>query len=110
MSRRHGPSLTERGLAGARPAAQEASPAGGPPAAEEPEAPEDRPRPVLHRHCWVTGLPARPGRFAGLVAEWRQDREAGGWQGRVVYAVQEQDRTTVLVESWVPASHLHPAG
>jgi hypothetical protein len=108
MSRRHGPSLTERGLAGARPAAQEASPAGGPPAAEEP-APEDRPRPVLHRHCWVTGLPHRPGRFAGLVAEWRQDREAGGWQGRVVYAVDD-GRTTVLVEAWVAACHLDPAG
>ena len=98
MSRRHGPSLSERGLAGARPVPQ------------EPQPPDLRPRPVLNRHCWVTGLPAHPGRWAGLLAEWRQDREAGGWQGRVVYAVQEQDRTTVLVESWVPASHLHPAG
>ena len=103
MSRRHGPSLTERGLA-------------GPPAPATGSAPddlaadlEDRPRPVLHRHCWVTGLPARPGRWAGLVAEWRQDREAGGWQGRVVYAVDD-GRTTVLVEAWVPAVHLEPAG
>jgi hypothetical protein len=107
MSRRHGPSLTERGLAGARPPAPEADPPGR--SHEEPAAPEDRPRPVLHRHCWVTGLPARPGRYAGLVAEWRQDREAGGWQGRVVYAVDD-GRTTVLVEAWVAACHLDPAG
>jgi hypothetical protein len=113
MSRRHGPSLTERGLAGARPAPPPDSPpsssSSSPPAAEEPAVPEDRPRAVLHRHCWVTGLPARPGRWAGLVAEWRQDREAGGWQGRVVYAVDD-GRTTVLVEAWVAAHHLDPAG
>ena len=98
MSRRQGPSLVERGLA-------------SPPAAE-PELPadaDDRPRPVLHRHCWVTGLPERPGRWAGLLAEWRQDRDAGGWQGRVVYAV-DGGRTTVLVEAWVAACYLEPAG
>jgi len=39
---------------------------------------QDRPRPVLTRHCWVTGLPEYPGRWAGLLAEWRQDRAAGG--------------------------------
>ena len=98
MSRRHGPSLTERGLAGPAP-----------PGEAVPPALEDRPRPVLHRHCWVTGLPARPGRWAGLVAEWRQAPEAGGWQGRVVYAVDD-GRTTVLVEAWLPAGHLDPAG
>jgi len=49
----------------------------------------DRPRPVLIRHCWVTGLSECPGRWAGLLAEWRQDRQAGGWQGRVVYAVDD---------------------
>jgi len=50
---------------------------------------QDRPRPVLTRHCWVTGLPECPGRWAGLLAEWRQDTEAGGWQGRLVYAVDD---------------------
>ena len=99
MSRRNGPSLAERGLAGA--GTRE-------PSAPSP-APDDRPRPVLHRHCWVSGLPERPGRFAGLLAEWRQDRDTGGWQGRVVYAVDD-GCATVLVESWVPAGHLHPAG
>jgi len=42
-------------------------------------------------------------------AEWRQDTDAGGWQGRVVYAVVE-GAATVLVEAWVHAAHLQPAG
>ncbi len=67
----------------------------------------DRPRPVLTRHCWVTGLPGCPGRWG--TAEWRQDRAAGGWQGRVVYAVDD-GAATVIVEAWVPARHLQPAG
>ena len=69
---------------------------------------QGRPRPVLTRHCWVTGLPDCPGRWAGLVAEWRQDTDAGGWQGRVVYAVSDGP-ATVLVEAWVHARHLQPA-
>jgi len=69
----------------------------------------DRPRPILTRHCWVTGLPECPGRWAELLAGWRQDREAGGWQGRVVYAVDD-GAATVIVEAWVPARHLQPAG
>ncbi len=71
-------------------------------------AEQDRPRPVLTRHCWVTDLPECPGRWAGLLAEWRQDTD-GGWQGRVVYAVDD-GAATVLVEAWVPARHLQPAG
>ena len=96
-----------------RSAASAAGPAPAAPAAEvvaDPElaALQGRPRPVLTRHCWVTGLPDCPGRWAGLVAEWRQDSDAGGWQGRVVYAVDEHGRV-VLVERWVPAEHLTPA-
>jgi len=45
----------------------------------------------------------------GRVAEWRQDTEAGGWQGRVVYAVDD-GAATVIVEAWVAARHLQPAG
>jgi len=44
-----------------------------------------------------------------LLAEWRQDRESGGRQGRVVYAVDD-GAATVLVEAWVPARHLQTAG
>ena len=34
--------------------------------------------------------------------------DAGGWQGRVVYAVDE-GAATVMVEAWVHARHLQPA-
>ncbi len=43
-----------------------------------------------------------------LQAEWRQDTDAGGWQGRVVYAVDD-GAATVIVEAWVHARHLQPA-
>ncbi|MBA2717105.1 MAG: hypothetical protein H0U51_08650, partial [Propionibacteriales bacterium] len=49
-------------------------------------------------------VPDSPGRWAGLLAEWRQDPDAGGWQGRVVYAVDDGG-STVLVEAWVHARH-----
>ncbi len=100
MSRRRGPTLAERNAVGT---AGEVGP--------DPElaALQDRRRPVLTRHCWVTDLPECPGRWAGLLAEWRHDRAAGGWQGRVVYAVDD-GAATVLVEAWVPARHLQPAG
>ncbi len=42
-------------------------------------------------------------------AEWRQDTDDGGWQGRVVYAVDD-GAATVIIEAWVPARHLQPAG
>ena len=88
MSRRRGPTLAERRAVGPVGAA--------------------RSRPVVTRHCWVVGLPERPGRWAGLLAEWRQEGASGRWQGRVVYAVDD-DGATVMVEAWVPAAHLEPA-
>jgi hypothetical protein len=100
MSRRRGPTLAERSGVG---------PAGQVGADPELAALQDRPRLVLTRHCWVTGLPDCPGRWAGLLAEWRQDTDAGGWQGRVVYAVDD-GAATVMVEAWVHARHLQPAG
>ena len=69
---------------------------------------QDRPRPVLTRHCWVTGLPECPGRWAGLLVEWRRETDEGGWQGRVVYAVAD-GAATVIVEAWVQARYLQPA-
>jgi len=44
-----------------------------------------------------------------LLAEWRQDTDGGGWQGRVVYAVDD-GAATVIVEACVHARHLQPAG
>ena len=100
MSRGRGPTLAERSAAAAS-AGMNADPDLG--------ALQDRPRTVLTRHCWVAGLPDCPGRWAGLLAEWRQDREAGDWQGRVVYAVNN-GAATVMVEAWVHTRHLEPAG
>ena len=52
-------------------------------------------------------VPDSPGRWAGLLAEWRQDADAGGWQGRVVYAADDGGGA-VLVDAWVHARHLQP--
>ena len=98
MGRRSGPTLADR-LA--------ASGGGTPPAADR-AAEGRRERPVVTRHCWVSGLPGSPGRHPGLLAEWRHDPATGRWLGRVVYAVDEHGRG-VLVERWIPAEHLTPA-
>jgi hypothetical protein len=56
---RRGPTLAERSAVGT---AAELD------ADSELAALRDRPRPVLTRHCWVSGLPECPGRWAGLLA------------------------------------------
>ena len=56
------------------------------------------------RHCWVVDSPGHPGRYPGLLAEWR--RAGGGWEGRVVYALDEPGSGCRLVERWVPAKCL----
>ena len=94
MQRRPGPTLAERG---GLPA----------PAAAPPESEAPRRRVVMTRHCWVTGLPDRPGRWAGLLVEWRQ-ADTGEWLGRVAYVVDEDSRP-VLVEAWLPGRQLGPA-
>lgn len=101
MHRRQGPTLAERsGLSAPGPA----------PSAEPPTAPlpvPHRSRPVVTRHCWVSGLPDRPGRWAGLLVEWRQE-SGGRWAGRVAYVVADDAGSPVLVEAWLPAPHLSP--
>jgi hypothetical protein len=59
------------------------------------------------RHCWVSGLPDHPGRWPGLLLEWRKIT-ASVWQGRVVYAV-EDGRQTILIEAWLSGTCLEPA-
>ena len=97
MGRRTGPTLADRTAA---------STGNGRPEPEDTEV--ARERPVVLRHCWVSGLPSAPGRHPGLLAEWRNDPTGGRWLGRVVYAVDAHGRA-VLVERWVPAEHLTPA-
>jgi len=94
MSGRRGRTLAERSQPATSTAPDDVDPAVG------------RPRAVSHRHCWVTGVPEHPGRWAGLLAEWR--RGSSGWEGRVVYAVTVADRC-VLVETWVSAAQLQVA-
>jgi len=98
MTRRDGPTLAERVAPGVCGAAV-------------PPGPPSEPQ----RHCWVHGLPDAPGRWPGLLVEWRVVRpRAGGaarpsWVGRVVYAVDDdQAGDVVLVEAWVPARYLRP--
>lgn len=59
------------------------------------------------RHCWVSGLAEHPGRWPGLVLEWRKVTPSI-WQGRVVYAVDDA-RQTILIEAWLSGSCLEPA-
>jgi hypothetical protein len=94
MSSGRGRTLAERSAAsgigtGARPAAEQ----GGATAAR-PHA----------QHCWVEDHPGSPGRWPGLLVEWRRGGRHG-WQGRVVWAVEDDGRS-VLLEAWVDAAHL----
>ena len=61
-------------------------------------------REVSGRHCWVVDPPEGPGRWPGLLAEWRRAPD-GLWEGRVVYAVAVRDRC-VLVEGWLGVHRL----
>ncbi len=86
MGRRSGPSLAQRSqvtAVGSTPAAPGSVPPGPEPG---------RRRPVITRHCWVSGLPACPGRFAGVVVEWAEGPPGWSvprWRGRVVYIVDD---------------------
>ena len=50
-------------------------------------------------------LPGAPGRWPGLLLEWRQTVD-GDWEGRVAYVAHLQNGHA-LVELWLPAELLH---
>lgn len=57
------------------------------------------------RHCWVVDAPGHPGRWPGVLLEWR--RTDRGWRGLVAYVMPEPYGDGVrLVERWLPADHL----
>jgi hypothetical protein len=57
------------------------------------------------RHCWVVDAPGHPGRWPGLLLEWR--REEDGWIGRVAYAIPDLDHPGArMVERWLAAHWL----
>jgi hypothetical protein len=58
------------------------------------------------KHCWVVNPPGAPGRWPGLLLEWR--RSDDGWEGRVAYVPHLQNGHA-LVELWLPAQLLHAA-
>lgn len=58
-------------------------------------------------HCWVDDAPGHPGRYPGLVVEWRQAGD-GGWEGLVAYVMPEVPARVRLVQRWLPASCLSP--
>jgi len=76
----------------------------GPTLAERVGSAPSGDRAPAQRHCWVVDSPGHPGRYPGLLAEWR--RADDGWEGRVVYALDEPGSACRLVERWVPAACL----
>ena len=93
MSRRPGPTLAER--------------AGLPEPLPVDVAPATV-RAVVQRHCWVTDPPEWPGRWPGLLVEWRQAAGTGAWEGRVLYVTTPRPGVSVVVEAWLPAPRLRP--
>ena len=114
MSRRYGfpglpqPSLADRTRASQPGSRVTAGPEGRPAPVESSGPAWLRSRPVGQRHCWVSDLPDLPGRRAGLLVAWRTDRD-GRWSGRVVYIGSDDSQREVVVDAWVPSSHLSPA-
>ena len=79
------------------------------PAAErEPMEPLTSRRSGLCRHVWLLDAPGQPGRWPGLLVEWRR-AEDGSWDARVVYAVPESEGSSNRVlERWLPGACLLP--
>ena len=67
-------------------------------------APGDRSR-LPPRHCWVLNPPSAPGRWPGLVVEWRST--AGHWEGRVV-VVLGRGRDAAVLDVWMREEQLTP--
>ena len=57
------------------------------------------------RHCWVDDPPGFPGRWPGVVAQWRRGTQ--GWEGRAVVVIR--DPGPVVLDVWLPASQLTQA-
>jgi hypothetical protein len=59
------------------------------------------------RHCWVVGYQLAPGRWPGLLLQWR--RTEHGWSGLVAFVVTGTDDDPVFLQLWLPAEQLRPA-
>ena len=57
------------------------------------------------RHCWVVDAPGHPGRYPGLLIEWR--RRTQTWDGLVAYVLPEPNgEGSRLVERWIDSQYL----
>ena len=70
----------------------------------EQERTPDRSR-LPPRHCWVLNPPSAPGRWPGLVVEWRSN--GGHWEGRVV-VVLGRGRDAAVLDVWMREEQLTP--
>jgi hypothetical protein len=70
----------------------------------QPRGAADRSR-LPPRHCWVLNPPSAPGRWPGLVVEWRS--VAGHWEGRVV-VVLGRGRDAAVLDVWMREEQLTP--
>ena len=68
----------------------------------------ERPARRAVRHCWVAGPAGAPGRWPGVIIEWRRDPLLANWSALVVYVVTEGTQSTT-VHTWVSADFLSPA-
>ena len=59
--------------------------------------------PPVGRHCWITDPPGMPGRWAGVLVEWRRSGDA--WEGLVSYVALVGGRPAVL-QAWLDARRL----
>ncbi len=79
-------------------------PPGGPAEGAPRPAAADRSR-LPPRHCWVLNPPSAPGRWPGLVVEWRS--VGGHWEGRVV-VVLGRGRDAAVLDVWMREEQLTP--
>ena len=72
------------------------------------DPPEETSGATLSRHVWLIDAPGQPGRWPGLLVEWRRASDSS-WMGRVIYALPEADRSgNRVVERWLPGTCLSP--
>src|SRR3954454_2181195 len=113
--RRDRPTLAERAMitrrieearAGPRPASDgPADPPSGGAAANPPAGGSAAQSADGGRHCWVIDPVGVPGRWPGLLTQWRRT-PAGGWCGLVIFSVDLGIAVPVLIQAWLDADQL----
>ncbi|MCD5313277.1 hypothetical protein [Kineosporia babensis] len=76
----------------------------GGPRPEDRKRAQARVRAQAGQHCWVTDPNGSGTPQAGLLLDWRRERD--GWWGRVVLCFSNVEGLTVT-DTWLPAKQLH---